>query len=154
MKKNFSYAFAIFAFAFVFSACSKDQQTVKCLDGRWQVTAERVSENGGPFITTPTADLGDIKYEFTKCKQKKEGLCDGNISAVFGMLSFEVPFGFKADDKGETLFIDEDKNEATTEDQRTATITTLEKNDFSFTYTETDGSDTETYQYDLTRIED
>ena len=154
MKKIFNYAFALFAFAFAFSACSKDQQAVKCLDGKWQLTAERVSQNGGAFITTPTADLGDVKYEFTKCKQKKEGLCDGNISALFGTLNFQVPFGFKADDKGETLFIDEDKDEATTNDQRSATITTLDKTDLSFTYSETDSSNTTTYQYDFTRIEE
>lgn len=154
MKKIFNYAFALFAFAFVFSACSKDQQAVKCLDGRWQLTAQRTSQNGGSFITTPTADMGDIQYEFTKCKQKKEGLCDGNISAVFGMLSYQIPIGFKVDDKGETLLFDEDKNEATTDDQNSATITTLDKTTLSFTYTENDGSDTYTYQYDFTRIED
>jgi hypothetical protein len=154
MKKILNYAVGLFVIAFAFSACSKDQQAVKCLDGKWQMAAERSSENGEPFVTTPTADMGDIRYEFTKCKQKKEGLCDGNIIAVFGLLSFQVPFGFRADDKGETLFIDEDKNEATTNDQNRATITTLEKNTLSFTYTETDGSDSTTYQYDFTRIEE
>jgi hypothetical protein len=155
MKKLMSYSFAVLLTALFFTACSKDQTAVRKLDGKWQVVRETTTYNNGTAQTTPTADLGDIRYEFTKCKQKKEGLCDGKVVAALGGFSFEIPFGYMVEDKGETLIIDEDNDTATTNDQNRATIVELSKDKCIFTYTETDGNgNTTRYEYEMDAIED
>jgi hypothetical protein len=155
MNKILSSVFAVVFAALFFTACSKDQVAVRKLDGKWQVTKETTTLNNGTPITTPVADLGDIRYEFTKCKQKKEGLCDGKIVAALGGFNFEIPFGYMVEDKGETLIIDEDNDTATTTDQNRATIVELSKDKCIFTYTETDGSgNTTRYEYEMEAIED
>jgi hypothetical protein len=155
MKKILSSVFAVVFAALFFTACSKDQAAVRKLDGKWQAVRETTTYNNEPSVTTTGVDLGDIRYEFTKCKQKKEGLCDGKVVAALGGFNFEVPFGYMVEDKGETLIIDEDNNTTTTNDQNRATIVELDKEKFIFAYTETDGSgNTTRYEYEMKAIEE
>ncbi len=137
--------------ALTFAACSKDQTAVRKLDGAWLATSQRTWIND---VEQNEPLEGSIRYEFTKCRIKKEELCDAKIIANFDGLNFELDFGYRVEDDGETLVIDEDKNMTTTEDQNRATIISLDKETFVFGYSENIDGDTYRYEYTMTAEEE
>lgn len=149
--KKFPLFFASAALLFSFAACSKDQKAVRQLDGKWRATTERTWIND----VEQTGELeGTIYYTFDKCSVKKEDFCDGTINANINGLNFDLPFGFRVEDDGTTLVIDEDKNPSTTEDQNRATIISLDKETFVFGYSENIDGDVYRYEYTMTAQED
>lgn len=123
--------------------CSKDQKVVKQLsEGEWKVTA--ITVDG---VAQPDSTFSDYVYTFEKCKLKKEGTCDGKYT-------YEDPdkgtqtqnFNYAISDKGEKISITTEIDLFGVVESETITADIIENSSdkFIWSYTDEDGTTTET----------
>jgi len=76
-KQTMKHFLSLFAIILVFTACNKNQNAVKKLDGNWKATRYEVRSNGK---TSDYLEIGlSFNYYFDNCKLKQNQYCQLTI---------------------------------------------------------------------------
>lgn len=84
----------------ILSGCDKDQKSVRQLNGEWQVNEMTV--NG---TAVPREEFEGTKYTFEKCRLKKDGECEGNMSIIKIGAPEATPFKYNISEDGTKITI-------------------------------------------------
>lgn len=126
--------------AVVMVACSKNQRTVNKLDGTWDVTEFKVTEDG---ITVDIIEFSEGEFEsqwtFEKCKLKDEEFCPFISVTSFGGEPDTYTGLFRVSEDGAELQTKDDNSSTTVE---SSTIEYISGGEMELTTEDEDGDKT------------